>query len=67
MTRTGDPIADFNIYDVELQRELAKLPVCDCCGEPIQDDRYYDIGSEILCKECLDSNYLRFTSDYMEE
>ena len=67
MTRTGDPIDDFNRYDAEQQRELDRLPVCDCCGDPIQDDVYYDFGNEIFCKECLDSNYLKYTSDYMEE
>lgn len=67
MSRTDDPIADFNRYDAEQQRALDKFPVCDCCGEPIQDDVYYDIGSEKLCKECLESNYMKYTSDYMED
>lgn len=31
--------------------------ICECCEQPIVDDYYYMIGSDILCKDCLDLNF----------
>ena len=58
-------------YDLFLQhqarqdRQLEKLPVCDCCLEPIQDEHYYDLGGELFCKDCLDNEYRKDTEDYV--
>lgn len=30
--------------------------LCECCEEPIAD-YYYDIGGEILCKDCMEDMY----------
>lgn len=32
MSRTDDPVADFDRYDAEQQQQLDSLPVCECCG-----------------------------------
>lgn len=53
MQYTDDPIADFNAYDRELQEWRDSLPVCANCGEPIQDDYYYEIEGENVCSDCL--------------
>ena len=50
---SADPYADFDSWDAEQQRALDALPHCDMCGEPIQDEYYYDFGNEIMCDECL--------------
>ena len=34
MQYTDNPLADFSRYDDEREESLAKLPVCDECGEP---------------------------------
>ena len=44
-------------HDRERERELKKFPKCDCCGEPITDDYYYDIDGDKICKDCLDKWY----------
>lgn len=49
----------WEAHDREQEAELEKLPVCDCCGERIQDEYYYDIDGEILCEECLKDRYRR--------
>ena len=49
----------FEMHDREQEAKLENLPVCDCCGERIQDEYYYDIDGEILCEECLKENYRR--------
>lgn len=50
---TDNPERDLDIYEAEQERKLAKLPVCDDCGEHIQDDHYYDIDGYIICPDCL--------------
>ena len=65
--RTDDPIADFNRYDAEQQNYLDKLPKCDCCGEPITDEHYYDIDGTFFCEECLKDEFRKNTDDYMED
>lgn len=63
---TDDPIADFHRHDAEQQEQLEHLPMCECCEEYIQDD-YYELGGEILCKECLDDNYKKSLDDYLDK
>lgn len=36
------------------EEKLEKLPVCDYCGEPIQDESYHEIMGENICDCCLD-------------
>ena len=63
----GDnPIADFNRWDAEQTKRLNLLPWCDDCNEPIQDDKCYQIGGEILCEDCMKDRYERYTEDFME-
>ena len=54
MASCCDPLDDFNRRDAEEARWLASLPQCGICGEPIQDDHYYEIEGKNICPECLD-------------
>ena len=49
----------FMAHEQEMERRLARLPVCDCCGEPIQDEFFYEIDCEKICPSCLELNYRR--------
>ena len=42
--RTDDPLYDFDRYDAEQESRLEELPICECCGKPIQQERavYYN-------------------------
>lgn len=64
MSWTNDPVADFLAYDAEQAAELDKLPKCDECGEPIQDETYYEIDGYIYCLECLE-NFKKWTEEYI--
>ena len=55
--RSDDPVADFYCHDHEQAKRLAELPVCDCCGHPIQDDHYYLINGDNICPDCLENYY----------
>lgn len=41
-------------HDAEQEEWLRKRPMCDCCGERIQDESYHQINGERICDRCLD-------------
>lgn len=55
MPWTDDPIADFERYDADLNKQLEQRPVCADCDQHIQDDRAYYINGEWICKDCMSS------------
>ncbi len=65
MFYTNDPCADFERYDAEQERELEKLPVCEYCGETIQDDYLYDVGGDIFCEDCLNEHFRKSVDSFM--
>lgn len=56
---SDDPVRDFDEWDAERTEWLNKLPKCDRCGEPIQDDHGYELDGEIFCEDCWN----RFVDD----
>lgn len=52
---SDNPEADFIAHDIEQEKALAKLPHCDDCGEPIQDDEAYYINAGWICEDCMSS------------
>ena len=56
MIWTDDPVRDAERYEEEkekrLQEMMEQLPVCDDCGNRIEDE-YYDFDSFVLCDECV--------------
>lgn len=50
---TGEPVADFHIYDSNKCDEMDKLPKCDFCHEPIMEETAYQIGNELICHKCI--------------
>ena len=67
MYYTDDPVADWDRYCADQERELEKLPKCEICGEPITDEYLYDIDGDLVCEECLKDNYRRSTDYYIKE
>lgn len=57
----------YDEYEAEQERKLSKLPKCDCCGEPITDDYFYNIDGTYICEGCLERDYRKKTDDYIEE
>ena len=51
---TDDPIADFYRHEEEQQRKIDRMPVCECCGEPIDQYSAVHIGDAWYCDDCLD-------------
>ena len=65
MYYTDDAERDYARWDIEQARLEARLPVCECCGEVIHDDDYYEIDNEILCEECMKDKYMKHTEDWL--
>ena len=63
--RTDDPHADFAAHEAYCEAQLEKLPLCDCCGERIQEDFYIDFDGYLVCEECLDKHYKKSTDNYI--
>ena len=54
---SSNPDTDFEDYDRQQSAAMDRLPVCDFCGRPIQDDHYYEIGADTVCESCLNINF----------
>ena len=54
-------------HDAEQSAWETKLPICDSCGERIQDDYLYDIDGELYCEECIIEHFRKPTEKYMED
>lgn len=68
---SGDPLRDFEAWDSEREEKMDKLLICECCGEPIQDEYLYDFDGDLVCEECMldyvRENFRKKTEDYMED
>ncbi len=52
--------------DSRMERELQRLPECDCCGNPIQDEHLYRIEGQNYCEHCLNEYFRKNTEDYIQ-
>ena len=62
---TSDPLTDFANHDREQAKRLDELPVCEICGEPIQDEHLFLINDEFVCTECLIRDFRKDVEDYV--
>ncbi len=53
MYYTDNPVADAERYLRDQDDALARLPKCELCGEPIQQERAVYIDGAYYCDECL--------------
>lgn len=66
MFYTDDPVLDAERYAAHQEAELDKLPKCYECGEPIQDEKCFEINDELICPRCMIKNHEKWTEDYCE-
>ena len=62
MAKMRDSYDDFIRHDAEQEEWLASRPVCDICGEPIQDEEYHVLFGKNICNRCLDDS-IKFSED----
>lgn len=63
MYYTDNPVADYERYSADQERELDRLPRCSECGEAIQDEYCYLINDEAICESCMVQNYRKPVDD----
>ena len=51
--RTDNPIKDYERWSSDQAEREAKLPVCDYCKDPIQEEKYHRIDDKNICCHCL--------------
>lgn len=59
----------FKIFDRQQAEQLARLPICACCGEPIQSENMYNIDGW-YCEDCKDvflANISKNVEDWVYE
>lgn len=56
----------WEAHEREKERQLEKLPVCEVCGKPIQDEYLYLINDEFTCTDCLIRDFRKCVDDYVE-
>lgn len=59
---TDDPVRDYDRYCSDLEERMKRLPLCDCCGERITDEYYWQIKGTRYCERCL-RDYRRETPE----
>ena len=64
MTYVPDNYDMFLAHEQKEEDRIARLPVCEWCGEPIQDEQFYHLDGEYICKACMDDK-LVYTSDFI--
>ena len=41
-------------HEQQMERQLAKLPVCADCGNPIQTETAFYINGKWICENCIE-------------
>jgi len=49
----------FVQHDAEQEKQLDRLPVCEYCEEPIQDEYAYYIEGCWFCESCMNEHFRR--------
>lgn len=65
MFYTDDPVRDFRNHDREQARQMARLPRCSECGEPIQEEVCYEFNDELICEDCVRRYHRKYVDDYI--
>lgn len=66
MFYSDDPVRDYDRYCAKQDRELAKLPVCCECDDPIQEEFCYEFDGEYICTSCLIKNHRKQVDDCVQ-
>lgn len=54
------------MYEAAQERRNERLPKCDCCGERILGDFFFNIEGVYYCEDCI-NDYKTDIDEYMEE
>lgn len=50
---SGNLAHDIRAFEADEERAERRRPVCDCCKEPIWEDRVLVLSGRVICDECI--------------
>lgn len=53
-------------HDAEQERQLQKLPICDKCKNPIQQEKAVYYNDQWICEECESDFWNDIREDFLE-
>ena len=56
----------FVRHEAEQEKKLAELPVCEICGEPIQQEKAVYYNDQWICEECEAEFWESIREDFLE-
>lgn len=67
MNYTDNPLTDFDNWDREQEKQLARLPRCSECGNSIYPDEFlFDFNGEVICEKCLNDNHRKWGDEFIK-
>lgn len=66
MYYTDNPVMDAERYMQEQDERLEKLPTCECCGEPIQQEKAIYYNDQWCCEDCEPDFWNCIREDFLE-
>lgn len=66
MYYTDNPVMDAERHMQDQDEQLEKLPVCECCGEPIQQEKAVYYNDQWCCEDCEDEFWRSIREDFLE-
>lgn len=60
-----DNYDQYRRHEAEQERQRARLPVCDYCNDPVEDDHFFLVNDEIICPDCMDKHFRKDVDDYV--
>lgn len=65
--RTDNPIADYDSYCEDQERNIEKLPVCECCGKRILTEKAFYYNDQWACQNCSKDFWESIKEDFEVE
>lgn len=61
-----DYTEQFEEYEARLEDEAGRLPKCECCGERITTEKFFNIEGTYICPTCI-NDFIVNTDEYLED
>lgn len=56
----------WEAHDREERERLDRLPLCECCNQPIQQEKAVYYNDQWFCEDCEDEAWALIRDDYLE-
>ena len=60
-------IDNYDLFEAHERRRTMHRQICSCCKREIMDEYAFRIDDELVCSDCLDSEYKIYIDDEEDE